>query len=109
MVGANKYIKPTNSEIEELQNLIKEKLNKIEESKAMIKKYGDSKTNIELIGIRPGEKMHEVLVSSVEVNKTYELNNNYFVIVPDYGEEGFSDIKTKYNLTKQWSYMISQQ
>ena len=66
----------------------------------MIKKYGDSKTSIELIGIRPGEKMHEVLVSNVEVNKTYELNNNYFVIVPDYGEEGFSDIKTKYNLTK---------
>lgn len=71
---------------------------------AMIEKYGNSKTSIEFIGTRPGEKKHEVLVSNVEVNKTYELNDNYFVILPDYGEDSFLDIKTNYKLTELNSF-----
>ena len=39
-------------------------------------------TKREFTGIRPGEKMHEVLLTSDESRRTVELNN-YFVILPD--------------------------
>lgn len=35
-------------------------------------------------GIRPGEKLHEVLVSSYECPFTYEYGNNYYVILPSH-------------------------
>jgi UDP-N-acetylglucosamine 4,6-dehydratase len=36
------------------------------------------------IGIRPGEKLHEVLVSSYESPHTYQYTEQYFVILPSY-------------------------
>lgn len=48
----------------------------------MIKVFGDKKTKKTIIGIRPGEKIHEVLVSKNESPRTVELNNDYFVILP---------------------------
>jgi UDP-N-acetylglucosamine 4,6-dehydratase len=43
-------------------------------------------TNIELkeIGIRPGEKMHEVLVSQYESPHTFHYSGQYFVILPSH-------------------------
>ncbi|GAB3807174.1 polysaccharide biosynthesis protein [Virgibacillus kimchii] len=35
------------------------------------------------IGIRPGEKLHEVLVSNAESRNTYKYDENYYVILPD--------------------------
>ncbi|HLR61013.1 MAG TPA: polysaccharide biosynthesis protein [Lentibacillus sp.] len=35
------------------------------------------------IGIRPGEKLHEVLVSNAESRNTYKFDENYYVILPD--------------------------
>ncbi|MDH5767288.1 MAG: polysaccharide biosynthesis protein [Gammaproteobacteria bacterium] len=61
-------------------------------AKTMIQKYGNKNTVIDVIGARPAEKMHEVLVSRSEIPRTYELNERYFVIIPEYGEERFSDI-----------------
>ncbi|MFD4819654.1 polysaccharide biosynthesis protein [Peribacillus butanolivorans] len=42
------------------------------------------KPNIELkeIGIRPGEKIHELLISEHESPHTHEFNSNYYVILP---------------------------
>ena len=41
----------------------------------------DQKVDIELIGLRPGEKLHEQLVNETEISRTY-FYNNYFVILP---------------------------
>lgn len=40
---------------------------------------------IEIIGIRPGEKLHEVMVPNEEARRTLEFDD-YFVITPDDGE-----------------------
>ncbi|WP_010529272.1 polysaccharide biosynthesis protein [Lentibacillus jeotgali] len=34
-------------------------------------------------GIRPGEKLHEVLVSNAESRNTYKFDENYYVILPE--------------------------
>jgi FlaA1/EpsC-like NDP-sugar epimerase len=47
-------------------------------AKALI---GDRKLNFEIIGIRPGEKIHEILVSEEEAFRTIE-RNGWLVILP---------------------------
>jgi UDP-glucose 4-epimerase len=47
-------------------------------AKALI---GNSKVDIEVTGIRPGEKMHEVLVSEEEINHCVK-RDNYYAILP---------------------------
>ena len=42
---------------------------------------GDKKIEIKVTGIRPGEKLHEILVSEEEVLRTYK-RDNYYVILP---------------------------
>jgi UDP-glucose 4-epimerase len=42
---------------------------------------GDKKIPIRIIGIRPGEKVHEILVSSEEMVHTSD-SNNYYIIHP---------------------------
>ncbi len=39
------------------------------------------------IGIRPGEKLHEVLVSNYESQTTYKFDEEYYVILPTHGSE----------------------
>ena len=36
-------------------------------------------TGEEIIGIRPGEKIHEVLINKDEIRKTWELDNQYII------------------------------
>jgi FlaA1/EpsC-like NDP-sugar epimerase len=52
-------------------------------AKVLIKHYGNKDTKIEEIGIREGEKIHEVLVSEHESSRTYIFNNDYYVIMPE--------------------------
>lgn len=47
----------------------------------LIDSYNDYAKIVE-IGIRPGEKIHEVLISSDEINRTYVFDDDYFVVVP---------------------------
>jgi len=42
---------------------------------------GNRKIELKIIGIRPGEKIHEVLVSDEEADRTIE-RNGYYVIRP---------------------------
>ena len=51
-------------------------------AKVLIDHYGNNKTTIEEIGIREGEKIHEILISEHESLKSYAYNENYFVILP---------------------------
>lgn len=53
-------------------------------AKTMIKKYGDGDmSKIKGVGIRPGEKIDEVLVNEYEIRRSVE-NESFFVIHPEY-------------------------
>ena len=47
----------------------------------MIKALGNEKTRIKTIGIRPGEKKHEVLVSRYEIERTIAIGD-FFALLP---------------------------
>lgn len=47
----------------------------------MIENLGNSKTKKEIIGVRPGEKKHEVLVSGNEAPRTLD-KESYYIILP---------------------------
>ena len=54
----------------------------IDLARVLIQKYGNSETKIEIIGVRPGEKLHEALVSTYEATNCYEYNKDYYLIYP---------------------------
>lgn len=56
-------------------------------ARVMIKLFGNSQTKIKKIGIRPGEKVHEVLISKNEICRTKIFSEKYFVILPFYKNE----------------------
>ena len=47
-----------------------------------------------VIGIRPGEKMHEILITLEESKHTYEFEN-YYIILPEWENKKFKSLKTK--------------
>lgn len=55
----------------------------------MISELGNNETIITTIGIRPGEKIHEVLVSKYEAPRTYDFND-YYVVLPYFNIEQLS-------------------
>lgn len=64
--------------------------------KILIKRYGDKETKITTIGIKPGEKLHEVLISEHESSNAYYFDENYIFILPQIKIENISNI----NLSK---------
>jgi UDP-N-acetylglucosamine 4,6-dehydratase len=53
-------------------------------ARTMIKKYGDGDlSGIKTVGIRPGEKIDEVLVNEYEIRRSLE-NDHFFVVYPEY-------------------------
>lgn len=48
----------------------------------MIQLFGNSKTKKKIVGSRPGEKLHEVLISKNEIPFTETTNLDYFTICP---------------------------
>ncbi len=54
----------------------------IDLAQVLIKRYGNEETKIEEVGIRPGEKLHEELISAYELGNVYEYDSNYYLIVP---------------------------
>ncbi|KKN82791.1 hypothetical protein LCGC14_0306150 [marine sediment metagenome] len=52
-------------------------------AKVLAEYYGNKYTKIKLIGIREGEKIHEMLLSEHEAPKAYEYNNKYFIVMPN--------------------------
>jgi len=52
-------------------------------AQVLIDHYGNKDTVIEEIGIREGEKLHELLVSEHESPRTKVCNEDYYVILPE--------------------------
>ncbi len=63
----------------------------IDLAEVIIEQIGDSSTKIERVGIRPGEKMYEVLVSHNESFRTVE-DGEYYVILPDVYEKSMAHL-----------------
>ncbi|HLN19072.1 MAG TPA: polysaccharide biosynthesis protein [Patescibacteria group bacterium] len=76
-------------------------------AEVMILELGNNKTRIRKIGIRPGEKLYEVLVSKYEMPRTFEIDN-YFVILPQIKLEGTEKFyKDKQNFSCQFEEFSS--
>jgi len=45
----------------------------------LAKAYGKNTVNIKKIGIRPGEKLHETMLSEFEIARTYAFNNRFVI------------------------------
>jgi len=67
----------------------------------MIKLFGNSETKIKYIGSRPGEKLHEVLVSKNEIPNTRIFSDKHFVILPQTQSE---KLKIKYDSFKKLDF-----
>lgn len=52
----------------------------------LLKNKHNATNNITTIGLRPGEKIHETLINSSEISRTYEFDN-YYVICPSVARE----------------------
>lgn len=57
------------------------------------KHFAKKAIKVKEIGIRPGEKIHEVLVSNSESRNAYKYDENYYVILPDNASE---EVKKRY-------------
>ena len=63
----------------------------------LIEEVGNKeKISIKEIGIRPGEKIHECLISKHESPSTYQYDKNYYVILPQIKIKGLEDKYKKF-------------
>jgi len=73
----------------------------IDLAEVLIEYYGNKDTKIEEIGIRPGEKINEVLISEHESPYTYIYDDNYYFISHkevDYPKVNFKEYNSSTNL-----------
>ena len=43
----------------------------------------DSRNSLKILGIRPGEKIHEQMISSSDSYSTFEMKNSYVILPQD--------------------------
>ncbi|WP_394224054.1 polysaccharide biosynthesis protein [Priestia aryabhattai] len=69
------------------------------------------KNNIDIytLGIRPGEKIHEILLSEYESKNTIAYDNEYFVILPSIHIEGLKEHYSRYELINLINYNSSKE
>ena len=68
--------------------------------KALIDVYGNNDTKIIETGIRPGEKIDEVLVSRYEAVNSYVYDGSYYLILPVLYIDGLAEHYEYCNLEK---------
>lgn len=54
----------------------------IDLANVLIEIYGNKDTKIKEVGMRPGEKLHEELISRYESPNTYQISKSYYLILP---------------------------
>jgi len=62
------------------------------------------KVDEEVIGIRPGEKLHEVLINQDELKNTFELENKYAILNSEIIETGLSEYSSIKKLDLKQAY-----
>jgi UDP-N-acetylglucosamine 4,6-dehydratase/5-epimerase len=60
-------------------------------AQVLIDEYADGEVEIEESGIRPGEKLHEILLTEFESHNTIAYDNEYFVILPTIPIKGLKE------------------
>ena len=63
---------------------------------------GSRSIDLHVVGIRPGEKTHEILVSEEEAHRTVERDEEYYIILPALPEL-HDPAETRARLTKEFS------
>lgn len=64
--------------------------------------------DVEILGIRPGEKIHELLLSEYESNMTITYDDEYFVILPPIHIPGLKEHYLKYKSANLINYNSSK-
>ncbi|RIX52339.1 NAD-dependent epimerase/dehydratase family protein [Paenibacillus nanensis] len=60
-------------------------------AEVLIDHFSDGTSALKIIGLRPGEKLHEVLVSPYEAERTYKFGGQYYVILPEGASQPLHD------------------
>lgn len=60
-------------------------------AQVLIEASGKKDVDVEVLGIRPGEKLHELLFSEYESQSTVYYDKEYFVILPSITVDGLQD------------------
>jgi len=68
----------------------------IDLANVLIKASGKENIIVETLGIRPGEKIHELLISEYESKNTISYDDKYFVILPSVPPQNLQDHYSQY-------------
>lgn len=72
----------------------------IDLAQVLINELSDRSIKVIETGIRPGEKLHEVLVSNYEVRNTVQFGDQYYVILPSHASSTLSNHYAQYERVK---------
>lgn len=75
----------------------------------LIEASNKKNVDIEILGKRPGEKVHELLLSPFESKTTITFDQEYFVILPQIPIEGIMDHYSNYNFVNIDDYDSSKE
>lgn len=79
----------------------------IDLAQVLIEASNVDNVEIEILGIRPGEKIHELLLSAYESTMTVAYDEEYFVILPAIHINGLKDHYSKYKPVNLQNYNSS--
>lgn len=77
-------------------------------AEVLIEESGKKDVKITDLGIRPGEKLHEILLSEYESNSTIYFDEQYFVILPAIKIKGLKEHYENYETVQLNSYSSNQ-
>ncbi|WP_042148409.1 polysaccharide biosynthesis protein [Paucisalibacillus sp. EB02] len=81
----------------------------IDLAKVLIEDAGKEQVDIEILGVRPGEKIHELLLSEYESKNTIAYDEEYFVILPSIDIKGISEKYANYKPSNLHNYNSSKE
>ena len=76
----------------------------IDIAEVLIEDSGKQDVKIKQLGIRPGEKIHEILFSENESDQTIHYNEDYYVVLPSLNIKGLKEHYKAYKPVKHGSY-----